>query len=136
MESRHGGSTSIAVQVLAALLGLVYAAAIALPTLVMAGAGHGWAISVISSVGLVLVPVGAVAWVRRSRPVAIAVLFLALVTDAMLVDGSTGEGRRYFESILELMPAFVLFWGVLWLGWQLFLGYALLGGRLRAAAEG
>ncbi|MFZ1217925.1 MAG: hypothetical protein WAO00_01465 [Chthoniobacterales bacterium] len=65
----------------AVLIGLVYGVIIAGMAFVIAGGGHGWCSTLISAVGLILLPVVAIAWVRRRRMTAVIALTAGLISD-------------------------------------------------------
>src|SRR6266404_759448 len=112
----------------AASIGLVYGVALAGMAFVIAGGGHGWCSTLISAVGLVLLPLVAVAWVRRSRTTAAIAITLGLISDIALIFATAGEGVEYVERIFETIPLFVLGWLALWLIWQVSVTGALVRG--------
>jgi cellulose synthase/poly-beta-1,6-N-acetylglucosamine synthase-like glycosyltransferase len=116
-------STSIA-----ALIGLVYGAVLTGMAFVIAGGGHGWCSTLISAVGLGLLPLGAVAWTRRHRTTAVIAITLGLVSDIALVVATAREGVEYVQRIFETIPLFVLSWLALWLVWQIAVIVALVRG--------
>jgi hypothetical protein len=112
---------------LAAFLGLIYGFVVTGLSFIIAGGGHGWCSSLISAVGLILLPLAAVARVRRCRALAVAGIVLGGLADIALLVATTREGFEYVERIFATIPVLVLFWGGLWLLWQI----ALLTGLLR-----
>ena len=106
-------STSTAV-----LTGLVYGAVLSGMAFVIAGGGHGLCSSLISAVGLVLLPLATVALVRRNRTTAAIAITLGLLSDIAMVLATAREGVEYVERILKSIPLFVLSWLALWLVWQ------------------
>jgi hypothetical protein len=113
--------SSIAVQLGAAALGLGYALVIVFLTVFIVEGGHGWNSSVISWLGVVLVPAGAVAWARNSRRGAVAVVALAFAVDVLMVVAALQEGLQYVQRAWNVALPFVVVWLGLWIGWQLFL---------------
>ena len=112
---------------LAVFLGLIYGFVVAGLASVMAGGGHGWCSSLISAGGLILLPLAAVAWVRRRRALAVTGIVFGGLADIAVLVATAREGFDYVERIFAAMPVVVLFWLVLWLLWQI----ALLTGLLR-----
>jgi hypothetical protein len=112
----------------AALIGLVYGVVLAGMAFVIAGGGHGWCSTLISAVGLVLLPLVAVAWVRRRRTTAAIVITAGLISDIALIFATAREGVEYVERIFETIPLFVLGWLALWLIWQVAATVALIRG--------
>ena len=111
----------------AAFLGLIYGFVVAGLAFVIAGGGHGWCSSLVSAVGLILLPLAAVAWVRRRRAPAVAAIVLGGLADVALLVATAREGYEYVDRIFATIPVLVLCWGVLWFFWQI----ALLTGLLR-----
>ena len=113
----------------AALLALVYAFVVAGMAFIIGGGGHGWVSTLISSVGLVLLPAALIAWARHHRPTAIVAAALAIAADIAMAIATAREGFEYVERVFESFPVLVLAWLLLWLGWQV----ALMLGLSRGA---
>jgi len=112
----------------AALLGVIYSLVVAALAFIIAGGGHGWISSLISAVGLVLLPVALVAWVNRRRGLLGGVLALGGAADVALVVATTREGFEDVERTFATIPMLVLAWGALWSFWQIALMIGLLRG--------
>ena len=119
----------------AASLGLIYGFVVAGLAFIIAGGGHGWVSSLISAVGLVLLPFAIVGWVRRRRRLVMAVLAFGGGADIALVVATTREGFEYVERIFATIPMLVLVWGALWLFWQIALMIGLLRGTFSSRSN-
>lgn len=119
----------------AASLGLVYGFVVAGLAFIIGGGGHGWVSSLISSAGLVLLPLASVAWVRRRRSLAVTTLALGGVVDVALFVATTREGFEYVERIFATIPLLVLAWGALWSFWQIALMIGLLRGTFSSPSN-
>jgi hypothetical protein len=84
---------------------------------------------------LILLPLAAVAWVRRRRALAAAAIVLGSLADVALLVATTREGFEYVERIFATIPALVLFWGALWLLWQIVLLTGLLCGTFSSRSN-
>jgi hypothetical protein len=116
-------------------LGLIYGFVVAGLAFIIAGGGHGWVSSLISAVALVLLPLAIVAWVRRRRPLAVAVLAFGGAADIALVLATTREGFEYVERIFATIPLLVFAWGTLWFFWQIALMIGLLRGKFSSRSK-
>jgi hypothetical protein len=99
--------------------GLAYGLIVAFLALNIAGGGGGWNSAMISSVAIILVPLGAIAWFQRRRSLASIVLSVAAIADAVLVIATWREGFHYALRVGSVAPRLVLVWLLLWAGWQL-----------------
>jgi hypothetical protein len=104
-----------------ALTGLVYACAIGLSAMALAGGGHGWTSAGLSLAGIVLIPAfgAALAMPRRARRSCLLLVASGmLLTDFFLVLASLGAEYHYLHKVWTAWPAGVTLWALLWCGWQ------------------
>jgi hypothetical protein len=112
----------------AVLIGFVYGVVLAGMAFVIAGGGHGWCSTLISAVGVILLPLVAIAWVRRRRTTAAIAIAAGVISDIALIFATAREGVEYVKRIFETIPVFVLAWLALWLVWQISVTVALVRG--------
>ncbi len=111
----------------AAFLGVIYGLVVAALAFIMGGGGHGWISSLISAVGVVLLPLALVAWINRWRGLLGVVLALGGAVDVALIGATAREGFEGVERTFAAVPMWLFAWGALWIFWQI----ALMIGFLR-----
>lgn len=101
------------------LLGaIVSGVVVAFLAVLMGGAGHGWTAAIVSMTAVLTAPLGAAAWLLRSRGTAFVAVATNLVLDTTFVVRTFTEGLEYAAKAVEHMPHVVVAWAALWIGWQ------------------
>ena len=119
----------------AVLVGAAYGLVVSGLAFIIAGGGHGWVSSLLSSAGLLLLPMAGFAWSRRHRIIAVIATAAGALVDAAIVVATTREGFEYVERIFATVPLLVILWAALWICWQVGLIVALFGRTFREHAD-
>lgn len=103
-------------------IGLAVGALIALASVAMGGAGHGWISAGIMAFSLVTAPLAGLAWALRHRGagriIAWIVLVAAIVIDIALFMATVNEGLEYAGDAFRSDPLVLTIWWILCFSWQ------------------
>jgi hypothetical protein len=99
--------------------GIIWGLFIAIASLGVAGAGHGWVSAwPFGILSIFTTPLATISWARRrtnGKQWAFIAIVIAMLADVLLIIFTTHEGVRYF---FQAFPFSVL-WVLIWSSWQI-----------------